>query len=127
MADLHHILTAIDRAIARGTRDAAVILLGFAGALRRHELAALTLAGLEAKPAGLLPRLRRSMTDPDARGEVVGVARGRHRLTDPVAAQDAWLAVCGTAPGPVFTNLRGGAGVSLRSLSGNTVTGIVRQ
>lgn len=125
VADLQHILTAIDRATARGTRDTAVILLGFAGALRRSELAALTLADLEAKPAGLLLHLRRSKTDPDGRGQVVGIAHGRHRLTDPLAALDAWLAVRGTAPGPVFTSLRGGV-VSLRPISGNTVTGIVK-
>lgn len=37
------------------------------------ELAALTLADLEAKPAGLLVHLRRSKTDPERRGQVVGI------------------------------------------------------
>ena len=48
------------------------------------------------KPAGLLLHLRRSKTDPEARGQVVGIAHGQHPLTDPIAALDAWLALRGT-------------------------------
>ena len=105
----------------RGVRDTAIILLGFAGALRRSELAALTLADLEAKPAGLLLHLRRSKTDPERRGQVVGIAHGQHPLTDPIAALDAWLAVRGTAPGPVFTSLRPGI-QRLQPISGTAIS-----
>ena len=62
----------IDRTTARGTRDAAIILLGFASALRRSELADLTLADIELKPEGLLIRVRKSKTDPEAHGQLVG-------------------------------------------------------
>ncbi len=75
----------IDRTTIRGTRDAAILLLGFAGARRRSELAALTLADLETKPGGRLVHLRRSKTDP-GRGQVVRIAHGKHGLTDPIAA-----------------------------------------
>lgn len=61
--------------IAPCCRDAAIVLLGFAGALCRSELANLTLADLEPKPGGLLVHLRRSKTDPEAHGQVVGIAR----------------------------------------------------
>ncbi len=60
VADLRRIVAAIDRSTPAGLRDTAVILVGFAGALRRSELAALTMADLEAKPGGLLLHLRRS-------------------------------------------------------------------
>ena len=50
--DLLRIVIAIDRSTVRGVRDTAILLLGFAGALRRSGLAALTLADLEAKPGG---------------------------------------------------------------------------
>jgi hypothetical protein len=49
--ELRRIVTAIDRSTPHGARDAALILLGFAGALRRSELAAFALADVEAKPA----------------------------------------------------------------------------
>jgi len=125
VSDIRQLITAIDRSTAQGVRDAALILLGFAGALRRSELAALTLADIEAKPAGLLLSLRRSKTDPDRRGQVVGVAHGQHALTDPVAALDAWLALRGAAPGPLFTSMRPGLTTPV-SISGNAVTRIVK-
>jgi integrase len=105
-AEIRRILARIDRGTAKGARDAALILLGFASALRRSELAALTLADIEAKPAGLLLTVRRSKTDPDVRGQVVGVAPGQHPATDPIAALDAWITIRGSTAGVVFTSLR---------------------
>ncbi|NYI75484.1 hypothetical protein [Nocardioides panzhihuensis] len=70
------------------------------GPMRRSEIAAFALADLEAKSAGLLLDMRRSKTDPEARGQVVGIAPGRCRDTDPIVALDDWLALCGRAPGP---------------------------
>lgn len=72
--DLPQILAAIDRHPLFVARDAAVILLGFAPAMRCCELAALTPADLETEPAGLLIHIRRSKTDQEAVGEVVAVA-----------------------------------------------------
>lgn len=59
-AEIRHIVNPIDRSTPKGARDAAIILLGFASALRRSELTALTLADIETKPAGLLLHVRRS-------------------------------------------------------------------
>jgi integrase len=101
--DIRRMLATIDRTTARGARDAALILLGFASALRRSELAGLELADIEPKPEGLLIRVRKSKTDPEARGQLVGVAHGRHVETDPVTALDSWLAYRGTGPGQLFT------------------------
>ena len=126
VADVRQIVATIDRTTVRGARDTAILLLGFAGALRRSELAALTLADLEAKPGGVLLHLRRSKTDQEARGQVIGIAHGRHALTDPVAALDAWLTIRGGQPGPVFTSLRGRR-PSLVPISGNAVSNIVKE
>jgi site-specific recombinase XerD len=62
--DIRRILAHIDRDTARGTRDAALILLGFASALRRSELAGLDLADIEPKPEGLLIRVRNPRPTP---------------------------------------------------------------
>ena len=80
-----------------GARDAAIILLGYASALRRSELVALTLDDVEPKPGGLLLHLRSSKTDQDAEGAVVGVAHGNHAETDPIAALAAWRSHRGAA------------------------------
>lgn len=123
--EIRAIVTRIDRTSAQGARDAALILLGFASALRRCELAALTLADVQSKPAGLLITIRGSKTDPDRRGQVVGVAHGRHPATDPVAALGAWLVARGTTPGPLFTSMRPG-GPDLQPISGDAIARILR-
>jgi integrase len=76
-ADLRQILGAIDRSTPLGARDAAIILLGYASALRRSELVALTLHDVEPKPGGLLLHPRSSKTDQDAEGAVAGLPAER--------------------------------------------------
>jgi len=68
--------------------------------------------------------VRRSKTDPDHRGQVVGVAHGQHPDTDPVGAVTSWLAVRGTAPGALFTSLRGRHGAS--PITGGTIARILK-
>ena len=76
-------------------RDRALLLLGFAAALRRSELAALDVEDLTFVEQGVDVLIRRSKTDPLAEGRVVGVPRGRHPATDPVLALRRWIAVAG--------------------------------
>lgn len=103
--EIRQTVTGIDRTTPIGIRDAAIILLGYASAMRRAELVALTLADVEPQPAGLLLHIRRSKTDQEGFGQVVAVAHGRHELTDPVAALNTWRAVRGGTPGALFTRI----------------------
>jgi integrase len=105
LADLRQILGAIDRNAPIGARDAAIILLGYASALRGSELAALTLDDLESKPAGILVTVRHSKTDQEHHGQVVAVAHGSHADTDPIAALAAWRKLSGDQPGALFTRI----------------------
>ncbi len=123
--EIRQIVDGIDRTTLIGTRDAAIILLGYASAMRRSELVALTLADIEDKPAGLMLHIRRSKTDPEGHGEVVGVAHGQHAITDPVAALNVWREIRGAAPGPVFTRIWGST-VSLQALSGHVPARMLR-
>ena len=97
--EIRQIVEAIDRTTPKGARDAAIILLGFASALRRSELAALTLDDIDTHPGGLVITVRSSKTDQESAGQCVGVAHGQHVATDPVAALHSWLAVRGAGPG----------------------------
>jgi integrase len=123
--EIRQIVDGIDRTTIIGIRDAAMILLGYASALRRSELVALTLSDIEDMPAGIMLHIRRSKTDPEGHGAVVGVAHGQHASTDPVAALNAWREVRGAAPGAVFTRLWGSA-VSLQPLSGHVPARMLR-
>jgi integrase len=123
--DIRQILTEIDRTTPMGVRDAAIILLGYASAMRRSELVALTLLDVAEKPDGLLVTIRRSKTDPDGHGQSVAVARGRYHPTDPVAALAAWRQLRGHHPGPLFTRLFH-TRISLHALSGDAIARMLR-
>ncbi|MFJ9553397.1 site-specific integrase [Nocardiopsis sp. NPDC101807] len=81
-------------------RDTVLLLTGFAGALRRAELAALTFDDVAVRtdastgtPA-LVVRLGPTKTDQEGRhGQVVALPRGRHRHTCPVCALADWSQV----------------------------------
>lgn len=73
-----------------GKRDRAMLLLGFAGAFRRSELAALLIDDLTFGEAGVDVLIRRSKTDQEGQGQTVAVPYGTHLL--PVQALQRWLA-----------------------------------
>jgi integrase len=105
--EIRQIIDAIDRTTPIGARDAAIILMGYASAMRGSELVALTLADIEAKPGGILVSIRHSKTDPEHRGQIVAVAHGSNADTDPVAALAAWLKIRGDHPGALITRIWG--------------------
>lgn len=125
VAEIRQILNSIDRTTPIGIRDAAMILLGYASAMRRAEIVALTLADIEHKLAGLLLHIRQSKMDQEGHGQVAAVAHGQHATTDPVAALAAWRALRGETPGALFTRIWARS-VSLEPLSGHVVARMLR-
>jgi len=86
-------------------RDRAVLVVGFASALRSANLVALEIQDVEFCARGLVMEVRREKTDQEGRGRLVGLPRGRHLDTCPVRTLTTWLAVRGNEPGPVFSRL----------------------
>lgn len=111
---------------AAGVRDRAVLLLGFACALRRSELVALDVADLQLTAAELRVRIRKSKTDQAGAGaEIVVPAIGGDLC--PVAAVRAWLDVATINSGPIFRRLtRYGLATSTR-LTPQSVALIVKR
>jgi hypothetical protein len=105
VAELGQIVASIDTDTVIGTRDRVILLLGYASAMRPGEVSALNVEDLLRKPTGVLINIRRSKTDQDARGQLVGVARGDNRLTDPIRALDDWLKIRPSEPGALFTRV----------------------
>ncbi|MFQ5466656.1 MAG: tyrosine-type recombinase/integrase [Kiloniellaceae bacterium] len=94
-----------DTSTLKGLRDRALLLFGFASALRRSELVALTVADLELTERGLLVTLRRSKSDQAGHGHTRAVPLGRSPELCPVRALGAWLEAAGIAEGPVFRSV----------------------
>jgi len=92
----------------RGRRDRALLLLGFAGAMRRSELVALRVEDVVATAAGLRIRIRRGKTDRAGEGADLGLPHGRHAETCPVRAFAAWQAVARRRAGPLFRRVSTG-------------------
>ncbi|MCH7476661.1 MAG: site-specific integrase [SAR324 cluster bacterium] len=88
-----------------GRRDKALLLVGFAGGLRRSELAALLVSQIEETPFGLRLRLERSKTDQEGQGQFVEIVRARTPDCCPVEALRGWLAAAGIERGAVFRSI----------------------
>lgn len=97
-----------------GLRNRTILLLGFAGAFRRSELAALDLADLDFTRDGLVVTLRRSKTDQDGQGRKVGIPYSANPETCPVRTAQDWIAAASIASGAVFLQI---------GPAGNAVTG----
>lgn len=92
---IRQMVSIIDTDSLRGARDTAIILLGYAAALRRSELADLVVRDALHRAAGLVLLVRRSKGDQEGEGQYVGVVRGESPATDPVAALDRWVGMTG--------------------------------
>jgi integrase len=101
---LRQLVETCDRS-ARGRRDRALLLLGFAGALRRSELVALQADDVKEMAGGLRLRIRRSKTDPSGQGAELGLPRGQHLATCPVRAFRDWMALAQRKAGPLFRRI----------------------
>ncbi len=107
-----------------GKRDRALLLLGFACALRRSELVALQVSDLDRVPGGLRVTIRRSKTDQEGQGKTIGVPAGGKLL---VAEQVAtWLQAAGIAAGPIFRPINRHGQVLPAALADTSVAAIVK-
>jgi integrase len=88
-----------------GLRDRALLLIGFAGALRRSELVGLDVAHVKPTPSGLRLMIPRSKTDAAGEGAEIGITRGVREDTCPVRALRAWLRAAKIGDGPVFRRI----------------------
>jgi integrase len=110
----------------KATRDRALLLIGFAGALRCSELVALDVVEIEHVRRGLVLHIRRSKTDQNGQGHKIAVPYGRTRLC-PVTAIDAWLAASGITEGAIFLRVDRHGHVHNLRLSGEAVSLVIRE
>jgi len=110
-----------------GTRDRALLLVGFAGAFRRSELVGLNREDIEFSTDGLVVTLRRSKTDQDGQGRKVGLPYGSNPDTCPVRSLRAWLDASGIEAGPMFRHVNRHGHMQPGRLSGAAVALVVKR
>jgi integrase len=123
--DIRRIVGACPETLS-GLRDRALILVGFAGAFRRSELASIEFTHLSFTEDGLIIDLQRSKTDQEAAGRKVGIPFGKEEATCPVRALRRWLASSGIINGPVFRGVNRHGKPSRRGLHKDCVGWILK-
>lgn len=114
----------------QGVRDRAILLIGFAGALRRSELAALeigtkkALLRVEFVADGIEVQLDKAKGDQLGRGAVVAIPFGKRHC--PVGALQAWLTAAGITAGPIFRAVDRHGRISAGAISDRAIADIVK-
>lgn len=133
-AELRKVVARLPPTLA-GSRDRALFLLGFSGALRRSELVALWLdwpaddvaaCRCSFVAGGLLIDLGRSKTDQEGRGHQVAIPHGKTALC-PVAALRDWLDISQISCGPIFRGVDRHGRLGAEALTGKSASEIVKR
>jgi integrase len=109
--DLVAMLQTLDRGTLRGLRDRAMLLIGFAGGLRRSEIVGLDLGRDQTEDSsGWIDILDKGMLL-TLRGKTgwreVEIGRGSSNATCPIVAVETWIKFARIAKGPLFRRVRG--------------------
>lgn len=125
-AEVRAMVATLDLGRLKGVRDRALLLIGFAGALRRSELVGLDVDDVTETGDGLVVLLRRSKTDQEGAGERLGLPYGSDPATCPVRAWRAWLDASGVLEGPAFRAVDRHGRLGERRLSDRAVAEVVK-
>ena len=109
--DLVAMLETLDRGGLRGLRDRAILLIGFAGGLRRSEIVGLDVGRDQTKDGRGWVEIKEEGILLSVRGKngwgTVEIGRGSSDATCPVVALKTWLSLGKIAHGPIFRRVRG--------------------
>lgn len=138
-SQLREIIASIPENTLQGLRDRALILIGFAGALRRSELSCLHIepTGIQKQAPrkslikttheGLIILLSHSKTDQEAGGQTIGIPKGSSPQTCPVRAYEAYVRASALPPGPLFRSINRHGHLSQKPLSDKAVALIIKR
>ncbi|MFF0952903.1 site-specific integrase [Rhizobium leguminosarum] len=130
--DIIAMVETLDRGSLRGLRDRAMLLVGFAGGLRRSEIVGLDLKADQTEDGrGWIEILDKGMLV-TLRGKTgwreVEVGRGSADATCPVAAIETWIKFAKLAHGPLFRRVTGqGKTVGSERLNDKEVARLVKR
>jgi site-specific recombinase XerD len=124
---LREMIRRIDRPEPYRSRDRAVLLFGFATALRRSSIVSVQMSDIKFTDRGLVVHLPREKQDQAGIGRDVGVPYARHQEACPVRALIEWLKHRGETPGPVFASIWHHTLKPDRPMHASTIVAIVKR
>lgn len=116
-----------DAATYQGQRDRALLLLGFAGALRRSELVALDVSHLKLSDEGFVVTIANSKTDQEGAGQTIAIPRVPDSPYCPVQGVLDWMAMAGIELGALFRRVTKGNKLTTDRLTDQSVARIIKR
>jgi site-specific recombinase XerD len=95
-------------------RNRAILAIGYAGASRRSELAALNIEDIERDSEGIYIIVRKGKTDQEGQGLKKFIYYGKKSSLCPVRLLEAWISKAGITEGAVFRQVNKGGMVGQR-------------
>lgn len=108
-------------AYRRALRNRALILVGYAGALRASEIAEVRMEDITPRSGGMEVRIPDTKTTP----RVVGVSRGKDGRYCPVRSLRAWTEAVDIGSGPIFRRVHNSAELGTCAIHRKTVWRVV--
>jgi site-specific recombinase XerD len=127
LATFKQTVKSIDATTLAGLRDRVILLLGFSGAFRRSELAALNLEDLSFSEEGLIIHLAKSKTNQFGAAEEKAIFYSPEFKLCPIRTLEAWLKRLDRTTGPVFVSFRKGEQLTERRLTDKHLNLIVQR
>ena len=130
----HHIRKMLDQCDGTliGLRDAAIIAIGFAGALRRSEICGLAVDDIEfIKPAKggdsekMFICIRKSKTDQQGKGQKIAIPEGKY--LKPIQRLRDWMQASGITEGYLFQTMKRGGSLRGRPLHHSDIPRLVKR
>lgn len=110
----------------KGARDRALLLLGFASAMRRENLSQIRLEEINIVIQGLEIFIPSSKTDQRGRGHVVRLARGQVPTTCPVMSLKDWIDISGIEEGHIFRRVFKDGKLGDKAIDPKTVSRVIQ-
>lgn len=105
LEELRQLLDGITEDRLIDVRDRALLVVGWAAALRRSELVSLDVEHVQFTRDGLLVELYKSKTDQKGEGQQVALPFGSNPMTCPVRLLEKWLTESEITSGPIFRRI----------------------
>ena len=126
-ADVMAMVDCVDPESNKGLRDRALLLFGFASALRRSELVAIELAHLEYEDRGVKVTIPHSKTDQENEGQKIAVRLEPESSYCPVQAIKDWITVADITSGPIFLRCHRHDRIGKKPMTPQSVALIVKE